>query len=299
VTASLDDLVSMAVFARVVEARSFTGAATALGLSKSVVSARVAALEERLGVRLLHRTTRRLTLTEDGARLHEKCARMVAAADEASEVLQSVGTEPEGVVRVTAPVGVGLRHLPGILREMAEQYPKVRVEVSLAERTVDLVAEGFDVAIRVSARLTDSTLVARRCGTERMVVCGAPSYFARHGVPASPHDLAHHNCMRLSALPREWTFRSGKQPLIVPVSGSLVVDNISLLHQAAIDGVGLAMLPAALVAADLSAERLRRVLAEHSLGESAVWVLHPYGKHVPAKVRAFVDQVVAHFRALE
>jgi DNA-binding transcriptional LysR family regulator len=297
VAASLDDLVSMAVFARVVKAGSFTDAAAALGLSKSVVSARVSALEERLGVRLLHRTTRRVALTEDGARLYEKCTRLIAVADEAGAVLTRVASEPEGVVRVSVPVGAGLAQLPAVLRELSQRHPRLQVELSLTDRAVDVVADGFDVAIRAAEKLGDSTLVSRRLGTEQRVVCGAPAYFARRGTPVTPHDLTRHNCLLLAGRGHDWTVRAGKETVIVPVSGSLVADNIALLREAAIDGVGLARTPLSLVAADLEAGRLARALPDCSFGEVSLFLVHPYRRHLPTRVRAFVELLVAHFRA--
>lgn len=297
-TAPLDEVVSMTVFARVVEARSFTGAAASLGLSKSVVSSRVSALEEKLGVRLLHRTTRRLSLTDEGARLYEKCARLVAAADEAHGVLASASAEPEGTVRVTAPVGIGLLSLPSVLRDLAEKYPRLVVELSLSEHHVDILAEGFDVAIRVADRqLDDSTLVARLLTKESAVLCASPAYLARRGTPATPHDLVHHNCLRLTPLRPEWSFRIGKKTLRVPVSGTLLTDNIAVLRQATLEGIGIARMPMSIVAQDLEAGRLRCVFGAEGLDETSVFVVHPYRRHMPTKVRAFVDFVVDRFRA--
>ncbi|MBK9266041.1 MAG: LysR family transcriptional regulator [Polyangiaceae bacterium] len=295
-SAMLDNVVSMAVFARVVQAGSFTGAAATLGLSKSVVSARISALEAKLGVRLLHRTTRRLSLTPDGGHLYEQCARLVAAADEAQGALDSAFREPEGVVRVTVPVGMGLWHLPTLVRELHILHPRLVLDVSLSDHHVDIVAEGFDVAIRVAERLEPSTLVARRIGRERMILCASPAYVQKHGEPASPDDLAQHNCLRLGSLGRTWTFRSGRQTLTMTISGSLITDNIVMLRQAVIDGVGVARLPMSIVSADIEAHRLKRILPDHALGEPSIFVVHPYRKHMPTKVRAFIDVFVSRFK---
>lgn len=292
----LDNVVSMAVFARVVQASSFTGAAAMLGLSKSVVSARISALEARLGVRLLHRTTRSLSLTADGARLYEQCAKLVAAADEARAALDSTFREPEGVVRVTVPVGMGLWHMPAIVREARALHPRLVLDVSLSDHHVDIVAEGFDVAIRVAERLEPSTLVARRMGRERMIVCASPAYLEKHGEPSSPEELARHNCLRLGSLARAWTFRSGRQTSTVTISGSLITDNIVMLRQAVIDGIGIARLPMSVAFADLEAHRLQQVLLDHALGEASVFVVHPYRKHMPTKVRAFIDLLIARLK---
>lgn len=294
-SAKLDDVVSMAVFARVVQAGSFTGAATMLGLSKSVVSTRISELETRLGVRLLHRTTRRLSLTPDGARLHEQCARLVATADEAREALDSTRREPDGVVRMTVPVGMGLWQLPILVRELYEMHPRLILDISLSDHHVDLVAEGFDLAIRVAERLEPSTLVARRLGRERMIVCAAPTYLAKHGRPSSPEDLVEHNCLRIGSLSRTWTFRSGRHTTKVIISGSLITDNIVMLRQATVDGIGLARLPMSVVAADVEAKRLEQVLPDYTMGETNVFIVHPYGKHMPTKVRAVIDCLIKRF----
>lgn len=293
--AMLDDVVSMAVFARVVQAGSFTGAATMLGLSKSVVSTRISDLETRLGVRLLHRTTRRLSLTPDGAHLHERCLRLVAAADEAREALDSALREPDGVVRMSVPVGMGLWHLPKLVRALHELHPRLVLDISLSDHHVDLVADGFDLAVRVAEKLEPSTLVARRIGRERVIVCASPDYLARHEEPRVPEDLVHHNCLRISSVTRTWTFRSGRHTHKVTISGSFITDNIVMLRQATLDGVGLSRLPMSVASADIDAKRLRQVLPDYTMGETSVFIVHPYGKQMPTKVRAVIDGLLKLF----
>ncbi|HMY16060.1 MAG TPA: LysR family transcriptional regulator [Polyangium sp.] len=287
--AMLDDVVSMAVFARVVQAGSFTGAAAMLGLSKSVVSTRISELETRLGVRLLHRTTRRLSLTPDGAHLHERCLRLVAAADEAREALDSALREPDGVVRMSVPVGMGLWHLPKLVRDLHALHPRLVLDISLSDHHVDLVADGFDLAVRVAEKLEPSTLMARRIGRERVIVCASPEYLARHKEPRVPEDLVHHNCLRISSVTRTWTFRSGRHTHKVTISGSFITDNIVMLRQATLDGVGLSRLPMSVASADIDAKRLRQVLPDYTMGETSVFIVHPYGKQMPTKVRAVID----------
>lgn len=294
-TTSLDDLLAMAVFARVVEHSSFTGAARVLGLSKSVVSARLAALEERLGVRLLHRTTRRLTLTDDGARLYERCERLLTAADEAASALHGASRVPEGLLRVSAPIAFGMQTIAPLLREFAERCPQVRLELSLSDNFVDVVGGGFDVAVRF-ARQLDETCVARRIGVCRRMVYASPDYVARHGAPEVPHDVVQHNCLRFAAQPVEWTFKSGSETLVVPVKGNLVVDNIMVLRHALLDGLGLAMLPYFVVAPDLASGRLQTVLERYVGEEVSIFVVLPHHRHQPAKVRAFVELLVERFR---
>jgi DNA-binding transcriptional LysR family regulator len=296
VGASLDDLVAMTVFARVVEAQSFSGAAARLGLSKSAVSIRVSSLERRLGVRLLNRTTRRLSLTTEGARLYERCAHLLSVADEASDLLGDVGTIPEGVVRVAAPVGIALHPLAALLAAFAEHSPRVQVELSVSDRPVDLLAERFDVAVRIRSHPQDRSLVARRLGTERLVICGAPAYFARRPPPQVPHDLVQHNCLRMVG--SEWAFPLEGGPVVIPVSGTLVVDNIAVVREAALEGAGLARLPGSLIDADLREGRLRTVLDAHAPDALSVVLVYPQRKHLPGRVRVFIDFMTERFRKL-
>ncbi len=292
--ASLDDLVAMTVFARVVEAHSFSGAAARLGLSKSAVSTRVAALERRLGVRLLQRTTRRLSVTPDGARLYERCAHLLSVADEASDLLGNVGTIPEGTVRVVAPVGLSLHPLPSLLEKFAERYPRVLVELTVSDRQVDPLTESFDVAVRLFPRPHEGSLIERRLGTEKRHICGAPGYLARRPPPGTPHDLASHNCLRMKD--SKWTFRLEGRSTVVPVSGTLVVDDIAVLREAALEGLGLARLPRSLVDADLREGRLVSVLDAYAADPLVISLVYPQRKHLPQRVRVFIDFMTEHFR---
>lgn len=297
-TTSLDDLLAMAIFARVVERKSFTGAASVLGLSKSVVSARLAALEERLGVRLLHRTTRRLALTEDGVRLYERCERLLTAADEAASALHGASRVPEGLLRVAAPIAFGMTKIAPLLGDFAVRYPQVRLDLSLTDTPVDVVAGGFDVVVRFARHgQLDEACVARKIGVCRRLVYASPGYLARRGVPEVPLDLVKHNCLRLSAQPVEWVFESGAERLAVPVKGNLVVDNVVVLRQAIVDGLGLAMLPHFVVTPDLAAGRIQHVLERYVGEELSIFVVFPHHRHQPAKVRAFVDLLVERLRS--
>jgi DNA-binding transcriptional LysR family regulator len=295
---SLDDLLSMAAYAHVVEAKSFTAAAAKLHLSKSVVSSRLSDLEARLGVRLLHRTTRRLSLTTEGALLYERCSRILRAAEEAVQVIADVGTLPQGLLRITAPIGFGLLQLAEILPAFSERYPDVRLDVSLSDRIIDIASEGFDVAIRVSSRLRESNLVARRLGTDRLMLCAAPSYLERQAAPRTPQDLAHHNCLQLFAVRQsyEWSFLGPGGPVVVPVTGNLNLDNVVALRTALLGGHGIAVMPQSVVDADLRRGRLIHLLPHHPMQEMGVYAVHVHGRHVPAKVRVFLDFLVERLR---
>lgn len=288
--ASLDDLLSMAVFARVVQERSFTGAAPHLGLSKSVVSERVAALEHRLGARLLHRTTRKLSLTPEGARLYELFQRVLTAADEAADSANSISTRIEGRLRVTVPVGLGLSHIAGWIPEFCRRYPDVSLDLSMSERMEDLVSGAFDVALRVAAQLPDSGLMVRRIATVRRVVVASPAYLAAHPAPTEPKGLSAHACLQLAGTPSEWWFPKSDGGVVrVQVTGPLVADSIAVLRIATIAGLGVSVLPDGLIAADVSSGRLVALLENFPHEVLGLFIVTPHRDVVPGKVRAFVE----------
>ena len=291
-----ENLSAMAVFAAVVEARSFSEAARRLGVSKSAASKTVSALEDRLGARLLNRTTRRLSLTEAGQALHERAARIIADAEEAELAVTRLQDEPRGTLRVNAPMSFGWRHLAPALAAFQTQYPDLRVDLTLDDRIIDLVAEGFDMAVRIAA-LPDSSLVARKLAPNPRVVCGSPAYFERAGRPGRPQDLKAHNCLGYTYLATgdRWRFDGPEGPATVQVTGSLYANNGDALLAAVRDGVGLALLPIFIVEEDLRAGRLEAVLPECNDESSAVYAVYPASRHLSRKVRAFVDHLVASF----
>jgi DNA-binding transcriptional LysR family regulator len=298
VSATPDDVLALVFFARVVEAQSFTGAAAKLGVSKSVVSARISQLEERLGTRLLLRTTRRLSLTADGLALYERAQRVVTEADEATSVAAGAATEPRGVLRVNAPPTLAELYLTAPIATYLERYPGARVELLLADHFIDLVEEGVDVAVRVSSRLRDSSLVGRKLAEDRTVVCAAPSYLERKGVPQSPAELLHHDCVRYTVLKTadEWRFREGDRSFSVPVEARFSAASGIAVREAAIAGIGLAVLPYFHVAADLRASRLVTVLDEYSYIRLTLHAVYSPARVLPINVRSFVDLLAAHFK---
>lgn len=300
---SPEDIVAMATFAHVVEAKSFTDAARALGISKSVVSARVSRLEERLGVCLLHRTTRRLALTADGVRLYERCARVVAAADEAAQSIDDASEPPRGVLRAHLPLAFAQTQLARPIAELARLYPNITLDLKLDDRFPDLAREGLDVAIVMAERLSDASLVARKLATDRLVVCAAPGYLRRRGIPFRPQDLIHHtrishtNGRRDGAAtkPREWQFTTDEGPLSLD-SATMIADSMSFVRDAALAEHGIAMLPSSIVAADLAAGRLHRVLDDFHDHRFGIHAIHLHARFVPARVRVFVDHLAAYLR---
>jgi DNA-binding transcriptional LysR family regulator len=295
---SLDDLVSLAVFARVAEARSMTAAAARLGLSKSVVSRRIRDLEDGLGVRLLLRTTRRVALTDAGFRLFEHCARLLADADAAASAACEVATAPRGPLRVSAPVDLAVLHLMAATAEFIRGHPEIEVDLTASDRLVDLLEEGVDLAIRVTRLRGHSGLIARKLCSDRTLVCASPRYLEAHGTPREPADLVHHRCLRYSQLAArdEWVFHGTSGWYPVPVKAAFTANNGGVLREAALAGLGIGVLPSFLVAAELAAGRLVTLFEEERPVDIGVYAVHAHGRQVPARVRAYIDFLANWFR---
>jgi DNA-binding transcriptional LysR family regulator len=294
---SLENLISMAMFARVVESGSLSAAAATLSVSKSAVSKRLAALEERLGVRLLHRTTRRITLTPEGAELFEHCLQLLRAADGAPEL--HPGSEPRGLLRVSAPAIFSDALVAEAIADFVRSHPRVEVDLRVSNAMVHMIGEQIDVALRVSRTLESSSLIARRLATAPQVVCVAPAYIEARGTPATPADLRGHACLRFSRLRPEveWRFRDGRSETAVPVSGPIVSDDVEALRRSAIAGAGIIVVPRFFVAPDIDAGRLVPLLEQYASPELGVFAVYSKGKLVPAKIRAFVAHLATHARA--
>lgn len=292
----MDRLDDMAIFVRVVDCKSFTQAAERLGLSKSVVSRRLTELENRLGARLLNRTTRRLSLTEVGQAFYDRAVRILADVDEAEGAVGDHLASPRGKLRINAPVSFGTLHLAPAIAGLLERFPQMEVEMDLNDRYVDLVDEGFDVAVRIG-RLRDSSLIARRLAPNRRAVIGGPGYFARRGRPAAPEDLLGHNCLIYTNTPvaDQWTFRVGEEIRSLKVSGCLRANNGEVLMDAVRQGIGLAIMPTFLCGPDIAAGRVETALDDCTISESAVYAVYPHGRHLSPKVRVFVDFLADRF----
>ena len=293
----VDQVASLALFARVVHHRSFSAAAREAGLAKSAVSRRIAGLERVLGVRLLHRTTRTLSLTEEGGRIHEHARALVAAADGAQEVAGLATGAVRGTLRLNATVAFSQLYLARAVTEFLALHPEVEVHLSTDDRLVDVVEGGFDVVFRIG-RLTDSSLVARRLVTDRLVVCASPAYLARAGTPRVPEDLLQHACLHYALVPRaaEWRFRRGGRTLDVSTRGPLSCTDGLTLREAVLAGAGLAAVPSMLVAEDVAAGRLQLVLEGTRRAEFGIHALTAHRRQTPPRVRALLDFLVTHIR---
>lgn len=286
----------MAIFAAVIDSGSFTAAARALGLSKSAVSKRIAALEDALGTRLIDRTTRRLRLTEAGEEYYEAAARVVHEAEEAALAVAHYQSEPRGLLRVSVPMSFGQRHVVPHIAEFLARHPRLSLQLDLDDRRVDLIGEGYDLAIRIAA-LPDSTLVARRLAPARRVLCGAPDYFARHGRPRRPEDLRAHNCLGYDYLATrdEWRFAGRGGAVSVRVAGTFRANNGDALLALARAGVGLVLGPTFMACEDLAAGRLETCLDDWNADIDGIFAVYPQRRHVPPKVRVFVDYLAARY----
>ena len=288
----LDRWYAMKVFVRVVESGSFVKAADKLSLSTTATSRLVAELETHLGTRLLQRTTRRLHLTESGQRFFERSRELLSGLDEA-EAEAAEGTErPSGVLRVTIPASFGTLHLARLLPVYQERYPEVALEVLAIDRVVDLVNDGFDLAIRLATQ-HDPSYVAKKLATIRLAVCASKAYLSRHGAPREPLELAQHNCLThaFGVSTDKWTFNGPQGLLTVQVKGNFRTNNGELLRAAALAGEGIILEPTFLVGDDLAKGDLVPLLREWEIPHATAVALYPSRRFVSAKVRTFVDFV--------
>lgn len=294
----MDNLNGIAAFVRAAETCSYVAAGRLLGVSASAVGKSVARLEAKLGVRLLNRSTRRISLSNEGALFYERCQRILADLDDAEMELSHLAKAPRGKLKVSLPV-IGYRMIVPLLADFAQRYPEIELDLDFSDRLVDVVAEGVDVAVR-SGALSDSRLMARELGPFGFVIVGSPAYLARHGVPQVPRDLEQHGCVRYkfpsTGKLQEWAVQraSGESELLLRTA--LTCNNIEALIGAASQGVGLAYLPDFVVREAIAAGQLRSVLGSYLQTTSQFWVLWPSSRHLSPKLRVLIDFLHAHLR---
>lgn len=293
----MDRFQEMRAFVAVVDAGSFVRAADALQLSKTAVSRLVGDLEARLGMRLLHRTTRRLSLTPEGEVFHERCRQLLDSVEEAEAELSAQAGEASGQLRINVPVSFGLLHLAPLWPAFMAQHPKVALDVTLADRLVDLVDEGYDLAVRI-ARLQASSLVSRQLASTRMILCASPEYLRRHGVPGHPSELARHAVIAytLLSMGEQWEFDGPQGPVGVKVQPRMRTNSGDTCAAAAVQHQGLVLQPAFLVGAHLASGALVEVLPQYRSIELGVYAVYPSRKHLTPKVRALIDFLVERLR---
>jgi len=292
----MDTLTWMRTYAAVVATGSFTRAADRLGLSKALTSKYVGQLEEHLGVRLLNRTTRKLNLTEVGQAYYQRCRQLIDDLDELESAVRQQQASPQGQLRIAAPTTFGEGYLTRIVAEYLQQQPGVSIELVLADRFVNLVDEGFDLAVRIGS-LSDSSLIARRLAPMQIVTCGSPDYLKLHGEPLHPRELTTHNCVLDTNIvnPEQWTFREAGQTIRVNISGRFRVNSAQAVREMLLSGAGIGLCPRYVVEEDLIAGRLQLLLHDYLATEYGIYAVYSHSRHLAAKVRTFVDFLVAWF----
>lgn len=294
----LPDFEAWAIFACVVEHRSFSGAAAAIGVSKATVSKAIARLEAQLGTALFHRTSRRLTLTDSGTALAERAGRILAEAQAAEEAAIDSAKAPSGLVRIAAPITFGIRFVADAIADLLTQHPGIQIDLRLSDARVDIVADGFDIALRI-ADLPDSSLRARRLAPVQARVVAAPAYLAQHGTPRHPADLAHHACFLYANAIGAWQFRKadGEEAAVRP-AGPLITDNGDAMMPALLAGLGIARLPDFIIDRELADGRLVEILADWSPMNIALHLLTPPSTLRPARVELVIEFLSQRFRNL-
>jgi DNA-binding transcriptional LysR family regulator len=290
--AAMDRLTAMEIFSRVVSEGSFSGAARVLNMSKSAVSKYISDLEERLGARLLNRTTRRLSLTDVGKAYHERCLRVLSDIAEMEAAVSYKTQQVGGLLKIAAPVTFSVKHLGAPLSEFLKTYSDINVELNLNDRRVDIVDEGYDVAIRISRRLSDSSLIAAKLAGVRAITAASPQYLEEYGTPEHPRDLVNHNCLRYSNLGpiSEWEFTSSDgEATSIHAKGSIAANNGEVLREAALDGIGIISGPSFLSGESIREGKLVQILSDFHQEDFSVFAVYPHNRHLSAKVRRLVD----------
>jgi DNA-binding transcriptional LysR family regulator len=293
----MDRLQSMRVFAKVVEQGSFAGAGLALDMSNAVVTRHVADLEKHLGVRLLNRTTRRLSLTETGLIYLERVKQILQDVDDADALASSQSSKPAGTLRIYSHLGFGQLQLAQLLPRYALLFPDVKLDVTLSDHAVDLVEEGFDIGLFIELQKFDSSMIARQIGLSDIILCASPDYILRHGAPRIPEDISQHVCLNFAyeQLRHHWSILINEQRVDVPITSKLVSNDGNLLRQCALAGMGIVIRSSFTLGDDLSAGRLVRLLPQHHLGTVAVTMVYPSRRQLSAKVRSFIDFISTTF----
>jgi len=292
----MDTIDGMRTFATVVAEGAFTRAAERLDMSPQLASKYIGRLEARLGVRLLNRSTRRLSLTEAGRAYYDRVRQVLADIEDMENAVSDLSVRARGTLRINAPMSFGQLHLARAVAEYQSEQPEVEVDLTLNDRVVDIISEGFDLAVRIG-RLAESALVARRLAPVRLVVCGAPAYFERRGVPRAPGDLSEHECLRYAyaADSDRWSFEHEGAACTVRVKGGFSANNGDALRAAALAGRGIILQPTFIVGEDIRAGRLRTILDEYRVAALGVHAVYSHRQYLSAKVRTFVDFLADYF----
>ncbi|GAA4021213.1 LysR family transcriptional regulator [Actimicrobium antarcticum] len=293
----MDRLQSMRVFAKVVEQGSFAGAGLALEMSNAVVTRHVADLEKHLGARLLNRTTRRLSLTETGQVYLDRVHQILQDIDDADAMASTHASRTAGALRIYSHLGFGQFQLAQLLPVYARQFPDVTLDVTLSDRTVDLVEEGFDIGMFIGLQKFDASMIARKIGSSEIILCASPDYIRQHGAPETPEQISQHACLNFAyeQLRHHWTIVNDDRSINIPITSKLVSNNGDLLRQCALAGMGIVIRSSFTLGNDLASGRLVRLLPHHHLGKLSVMMVYPSRRQLAAKVRSFVDFISSTF----
>lgn len=296
----MDKFESMRAFVQVVEDGGFAAAARSLGLSRSAVNKLVMNLEDALHVQLLQRTTRKVTPTPTGLAFYERCVAILADVTEAELAVSQLQTEPKGQLRINGPMSFGTRYLSPVIAQFLQRYPDLQIELSLSDRFVDLIDEGFDVTVRVAQPAAAASLIMHELLPAPVILCAAPQYLADHGIPQAPAELPQHACLHYGHLATEhqWVLVGPDGEHKVNVNGPLCSNNGDPLRDAAVQGLGITLLPRFIVDADLKTGALQQILPDYEAPKIAVCVLYPVNRHLSTKVRLFVEFLTTQLQSI-
>jgi DNA-binding transcriptional LysR family regulator len=284
----------LALFVRISSTHNISMAGNVLGLSPAVASAHINKLEEGLGVRLIHRTTRRVSLTEEGKAFLPYAEDVLASVDAARASVGAGSASPQGTLRIAAPASFGRMHLLPAISEFLTRYPELKVDLKLSDTIVDLVEGGFDIAIR-NSELKDSTLIAKKLATDNRILCASPEYIAKYGTPKSPKDLINHQCIQFIGL-NNWSFHSPKGQINIKAKGNFSTDNGEAIRDACINGLGITINSTWSVYQQIQSGELVQILSDYPLvSQTAIWAVYPSSRLLAPKVRAFIDYFYQHF----
>lgn len=290
----LNRIGDIAAFVAAVKTGSFTAAAASLGLTRSAVGKSVVRLEARFGVRLLNRTTRQLSLTDEGQIMYERCRQIMEDLEDVDATMAMRRNKPTGTLRLTAPLSFGQRHILPVLDVYLKQWPALRADIAFTDRMVDLVDEGFDIAIRIGEPKDDSGILTRTIGTQRFLTCASPDYLARRGTPQTPQALHEHDIITLRSAdrPRAWHFDTSAGPYVFDTQGRLTIDSSEAMRAAALAGFGIVQLPTYITGDALHSGDLVPVLEEFTPIPDPIRIIYPSKRHLSPRIRAFIDLLV-------
>jgi DNA-binding transcriptional LysR family regulator len=298
----MDKFESMRAFTQVVEAGGFAAAARQLGVSRSAINKLVLHLEDHLQTQLLHRTTRRVAPTDAGRAFYDRCINILADLEEAELALSRLHEEPRGHLRINAPMTFGTLYLAPLLVDFMAQYPDLHVELSLNDRFINPIEEGFDVTVRIAQSPAAASLIVHRLAPCPVVICAAPAYLQRRGIPQHPQDLKHHACLHYGHFSQDntWTLVTPDgQSTVTTVHGPLCCNNGEVLKQAALAGLGIVMVPTFILETELNQGQLQPILSAYQPPDISIYALYPVNRHLSAKVTVFVEFLQQHIQAID